>query len=186
MELCHYKKVNVENLCKYEANSRTHSKEQIQQVADSIKEYGFTNPILIDEHNVIIAGHCRLEAAKSLNLSEVPCIVLDSLTEAQKAAYVIADNKMALNAGWDYQILKAELMRLQEFDFDLSLTGFDDQELAEIFDNTPDAEDVFGEPKEDKYSSVFELIIECTTELEQEKLYKEMSEKGYKCRILSM
>jgi len=99
-ELWHYKRINVKDLIKFEMNSRTHTKEQIQEVASSIKEYGFTNPILIDENNIIIAGHCRLEVAKKNKMKEVPCIVLEGLTDDQKEDYVIADNKMALNAGW--------------------------------------------------------------------------------------
>ena len=116
----------------YAMNSRTHSDEQVAQVAASIKEFGFTNPILVDEFNVIIAGHGRLMAAKKLGLDQVPTITLEGLTEAQRKAYVIADNKLALNAGWDDQALQTELERLQELDFDLALTGFDPDELAKL------------------------------------------------------
>lgn len=118
----------------YAMNSRTHSDEQVAQVAASIKEFGFTNPILVDEFNVIIAGHGRLMAAKKLGLDQVPTITLEGLTEAQRKAYVIADNKLALNAGWDDQALQAELERLQELDFDLELTGFDPDELAKLLE----------------------------------------------------
>ncbi len=118
----------------YAMNSRTHSDEQVAQVAASIKEFGFTNPILVDEFNVIIAGHGRLMAAKKLGLDQVPTITLEGLTEAQRKAYVIADNKLALNAGWDDQALQTELERLQELDFDLALTGFDPDELAKLLE----------------------------------------------------
>lgn len=118
----------------YAMNSRTHSDEQVAQVAASIKEFGFTNPILVDEFNVIIAGHGRLLAAKKLGLDQVPTITLEGLTEAQRKAYVIADNKLALNAGWDDQALQTELERLQELDFDLALTGFDPDELAKLLE----------------------------------------------------
>ena len=118
----------------YAMNSRTHSDEQINQVAASIKEFGFTNPILVDEFNIIIAGHGRLLAAKKLGLNQVPTITLEGLTEAQRKAYVIADNKLALNAGWDDQALQAELERLKELDFDLELTGFDPDELAKLLE----------------------------------------------------
>lgn len=118
----------------YAMNSRTHSDDQVAQVAASIKEFGFTNPILVDEFNVIIAGHGRLLAAKKLGLLQVPTIQLKGLTEAQRKAYVIADNKLALNAGWDDQALQAELERLQELDFDLELTGFDADELAKLLE----------------------------------------------------
>ena len=118
----------------YAMNSRTHSDDQVNQVAASIKEFGFTNPILVDEFNVIIAGHGRLLAAKKLGLDQVPTITLEGLTEAQRKAYVIADNKLALKAGWDDQALQAELERLKELDFDLELTGFDPDELAKLLE----------------------------------------------------
>jgi len=118
----------------YAMNSRTHSDEQVAQVAASIKEFGFTNPILVDESNVIIAGHGRLMAAKKIGLDQVPTITLEGLTEAQRKAYVIADNKLALNAGWDDQALQTELERLQELEFDLALTGFDPDELAKLLE----------------------------------------------------
>lgn len=126
-----YKKVN--DLIPYINNSRTHSEEQINQIVGSINEFGFTNPLLIDEKDNIIAGHGRLLASKKLKMEEVPCIVLSGLTEAQKKAYIIADNKMALNAGWDEELLKVELENLKELDFDLELTGFNVDELDDIF-----------------------------------------------------
>ena len=122
--------IEVETLIPYAKNSRTHSDEQVAQVAGSIKEFGFTNPILIDAENVIIAGHGRLLASQRLGLAEVPCIRLEYLTEAQKKAYIIADNKLALNAGWDDELLALELGELKEDGFDISLTGFTDEELA--------------------------------------------------------
>lgn len=126
-----YKK--IADLIPYINNSRTHSEEQINQIVASINEFGFTNPLLIDEKDNIIAGHGRLLASKKLKMEEVPCIVLSGLTEAQKKAYIIADNKMALNAGWDDELLKIELENLKELDFDLELTGFNVDELDDIF-----------------------------------------------------
>ena len=126
-----YKK--VQDLIPYVNNSRTHSEEQVNQICASINEFGFTNPLLIDEKDSIIAGHGRLMASKKLGMEEVPCIVLEGLTEAQKKAYIIADNKMALNAGWDEELLKIELENLKELDFDLDLTGFNIDELDELF-----------------------------------------------------
>ena len=125
-----YKK--VQELIPYLNNSRTHSEEQVNQICASINEFGFTNPLLIDEKDMIIAGHGRLLASKKLGMEEVPCIVLEGLTEAQKKAYIIADNKMALNAGWDEELLKIELENLKELDFDLELTGFNVDELDDI------------------------------------------------------
>jgi hypothetical protein len=113
-------------LVPYVNNSRTHSEQQVQQVAASIKEFGFTNPILIDHDGGIIAGHGRLQAAQLLSLDEVPTITLEGLTGAEKKAYVIADNQLALNAGWDIDSLKLEIEALTELDFDISLLGFDD------------------------------------------------------------
>ena len=125
-----YKK--TKDLIPYARNSRTHSDEQVAQISASIKEFGFTNPILIDEDGLIIAGHGRVQAAQRLKLDEVPAIVLEYLTEAQKKAYVIADNKLAINAGWDFDMLKVEFNDLIDMDFDLSLIGFDGKELNQI------------------------------------------------------
>ena len=124
--------IETEKLIPYARNSRTHSDEQIQQIMGSIKEFGFTNPVLVDGDGVIIAGHGRTMAAQRLGMKEVPCLRLAHLTEAQKRAYVIADNKLALNAGWDDAMLALELRNLRDEDFDLSLTGFDDAELAAL------------------------------------------------------
>jgi DNA modification methylase len=122
------KEVAVDKLIPYAKNSRTHSPEQVAQIAASIKEFGFRNPILVDGLG-IIAGHGRLMAAQKLNLSKVPTIDCSDMSESQKKAYIIADNKLALNAGWDMDFLKLELQELEDADFDLTLTGFDDKEL---------------------------------------------------------
>lgn len=119
----------VSDLLPYAANSRTHSDAQVAQIAASIKEFGWTNPILIDGENTIIAGHGRLLAARKLGMEEVPSIVLDHLTKAQQRALVIADNQLALNAGWDMDMLKAEIDGLKLEDFNLNLLGFDDKFL---------------------------------------------------------
>ncbi len=121
------------DLIPYALNSRTHTDTQVAQIAASIHEFGFTNPILIDEKATVIAGHGRLLAAQRLDLPEVPTILLSGLTQAQKKAYVIADNKLALNAGWDADLLTAELESLKEMDFDISITGFD--ELPDLDDD---------------------------------------------------
>lgn len=117
-------------LLPYARNSRTHSDAQVAQIAASIKEFGWTNPVLVDAEGVIIAGHGRVMAARKLGEKRVPVIELGHLTEAQKRAYVIADNQLALNAGWDAEMLKVELSDLAGMDFDLSLLGFDDKALA--------------------------------------------------------
>ena len=120
----------VADLIPYARNSRTHSDEQVGQIAASIKEFGFTSPILVDGESGIIAGHGRIMAAQKLGIVDVPCMVADGWTDAQKKAYIIADNKLALNAGWDDAMLKIELGELGDLDFDLSLTGFSDEELT--------------------------------------------------------
>lgn len=122
----------VEKLIPYANNTRTHSDEQVAQVAASIKEFGFTNPILVDAENVIIAGHGRLLAAQRMGMAEVPCIQLSHLSESQKKAYIIADNKLALNAGWDDELLALELGQLRDDGFDVSLTGFSEDEIASL------------------------------------------------------
>jgi len=147
--------VPTTDLLPYAMNSRIHSDDQVAQIAASIKEFGFTNPILIDDAAGIIAGHGRLMAAKRLNLTEVPTITLAGLTEAQKKAYVIADNKLALNAGWDTEALTAELRRLQELDFDLDLIGFDSDELAQLLE----PEQVEGLTDEDDVPDVPEMPV---------------------------
>lgn len=154
---------NVKDLIPYANNTRTHDDKQIKQIAASIKEFGFTNPILIGKDNDIIAGHGRVLAAEKIKLDQVPCIVLDGLTEAQKKAYIIADNKLALNAGWDEELLKIELEGLKDLDFDLSLIGFNSDELDDIFKIEPDEviEDDFDgelpdEPKA-KLGDVYQL-----------------------------
>lgn len=124
----------LDALVPYARNSRTHSPEQIAQVADSIREFGFTNPVLIDGQGGIIAGHGRVMAARQIGLAEVPCIRLPHLTDAQKRAYVIADNKLALNAGWDDELLALELRELDGLGFDLHLTGFNDDEISKLLD----------------------------------------------------
>lgn len=124
--------VATTDLIPYANNPRTHSDQQVAQVAASIQEFGFNNPILIDEHNSIIAGHGRLAAAQKLNMNLVPTILLEGLSEAQRKAYIIADNKLTENSTWDYELLEIEIDRLKEFDLDLDLTGFEPQELQDI------------------------------------------------------
>lgn len=139
-----YKKKLTKDLIPYARNSRTHSDEQVTQIASSIKEFGFTNPVLIDGDGGIIAGHGRVMAAKKLGIEEVPCIELSHLTDAQRRAYVIADNKLALNAGWDDEMLRVEFQELQDLGFDVELTGFSMDEI-----NALTVEEVEGLTDED-------------------------------------
>lgn len=132
----------------YERNARTHSPEQVAKIAASIVEFGFTNPILVDGQDGIIAGHGRLMAAQKLGLPEVPVVVLDHLTDAQRRAYILADNRLAMDAGWDEEILSQELAAIKELDFDVSLTGFTDDELASYLDDATTSEAGSGDAEE--------------------------------------
>jgi ParB-like chromosome segregation protein Spo0J len=175
-----YKK--IDELIPYINNSRTHSFDQVQQIASSIKEFGWTNPLLLDGENGIIAGHGRLQAARLLNEKEVPTIQLDGLTEMQKKAYIIADNKLALNSGWDNELLGIEITDLKEFGFNVDLLGFSKDELKEFeFDNDDldnDESSVINESKN-------LLMIECVDERELELIFEEMQNRGFQCKILS-
>ena len=138
--------VSVSDLIPYANNARTHSKDQINKIRASLREFGFVNPLIIDRDNNIIAGHGRLEAAKEEGMTEVPCVYVDELTEAQKKAYILADNRMALDAGWDYDMLKVEFESLKELDFDLELTGFDELEIESLFkEETDELEELEGD-----------------------------------------
>ena len=135
--------VPISKLVPYVNNARTHSPEQVMKLRSSLREFGFINPIIIDRDYGIIAGHGRLLAAKEEDITEVPCAFVDYLTEAQKKAYILADNRMAMDAGWDEELLRVEIEALQGEAFDVSLTGFDEKELADLFKdgNDSDAED---------------------------------------------
>ena len=133
--------VDINKLIPYINNARTHSPEQINKLRASLREFGFVNPVIIDKCFNIIAGHGRVEAAKAEGIKEVPCVLVDYLTEAQKKAYILADNRMAMDAGWDEEMLKVELEALNAEAFDLSLTGFDDKELTDLFKTETEVED---------------------------------------------
>lgn len=136
-----YEYVNIEKLKPYTKNARTHSNNQIEKIRASIREFGFVNPVLIDGDFNIIAGHGRVDAAKAEGIKQVPCLFIEDMTEAQKRAYIIADNRLALDAGWDNEILKIELQELRGFDFDISLTGFDMDEINILLDESADIEE---------------------------------------------
>lgn len=144
--------VSIEKLVPYVNNARTHSPEQINKLRSSLREFGFINPVIIDRDYGVIAGHGRILAAKEEGIKEIPCVFADHLTEAQKKAYIIADNRMAMDAGWDEELLRVEIEALQAEAFDLSLTGFDEKELADLFQEDSEVEDddfdVDGELKE--------------------------------------
>jgi DNA modification methylase len=127
----------------YARNARTHSKEQILQLRSSLREFGFVNPVIVDRELNIIAGHGRIMAAKEEGLAEVPCVFVEHLTDAQKRAYILADNRLALNAGWDEELLSVEIAELEAADFDLDLLGFDEKELNKLKAGDDAEEDAF-------------------------------------------
>jgi ParB-like chromosome segregation protein Spo0J len=154
-----YKTVSVASLVPYARNSRTHSPQQVDKIAASIREFGFLNPIIVDGENGIIAGHGRVMAAQKLGLADLPVIEASHLTEAQRRAYVIADNRLALDAGWDNDLLKVELQDLDSQGFDLTLTGFEVGELTSLFDEPnfePGTEDDQG-----KLDELAPKMIQC-------------------------
>ena len=148
------KMVSINKLVPYVNNARTHSKEQIAKLRGSLREFGFINPVIIDKDYGIIAGHGRVLAAKEENMAQVPCVLVDYLTAAQKKAYILADNRFAMDAGWDEEMLRVEIESLQGEDFDISLTGFDEKELADLFGAGSDA-------KEDDFDVDAELQKPC-------------------------
>ena len=131
--------VDINRLIPYVNNARTHSPEQITKLRSSLRGFGFVNPIIVDKDFNVLAGHGRLMAAKAEGITEVPCVFAEHLTEAQKKAYIIADNRMSEDAGWDDELLKVEMESLQDMGFDLSMTGFDESELADLFGEEKDA-----------------------------------------------
>lgn len=135
--------VSISKLVPYQNNARTHSPAQIQKLRSSLREFGFVNPVIIDRDYNVIAGHGRIAAAREEGISEVPCVFVDHLTEAQKKAYILADNRMAMDAGWDEELLRVELEALTEMGFDLGMTGFDEKELAELFPTEEAKDDDF-------------------------------------------
>ena len=186
-----YTKINIDEIKPYERNARIHSSKQIKQIMEAIKAFGFTNPLLIDDENNLIAGHGRLEAVKQLNiidfkdnpLKELPAIIITGLSEADKKALIIADNKIAENASWDYDLLQAEFQELEAINYDLDLMGFDN--LDEILGADIDVEQETKEIKEVEINQKYELLIKCKDESELEQAYNENIEKGYKCSILT-
>lgn len=146
--------VPLEKLVPYANNARTHSAEQINKLRSSLREFGFINPVIIDRDYGVIAGHGRILAAKEEGIQEIPCVFADHLTEAQKKAYIIADNRMAMDAGWDEELLRVEIEALQAEAFDLSLTGFDEKELSDLFKDDADV-------REDDFDVEAELEKPC-------------------------
>lgn len=174
MKIHEQRMINISDIKPYQNNARTHSTQQIEQIVKSIKEFGFTNPLLIDNDFNLIAGHGRLEAIQWLNnfdykdkpITQLPAVIVSDLSEVQRRALVIADNKIALNAGWDLDILKDELESLENENYDMNLLGFSDSEISEILDNNIDYDslsDDFTIPSNEK-SDFKQITITLKTE----------------------
>lgn len=133
--------VDINKLIPYINNARTHSPEQITKLRSSLREFGFINPVLIDREYNVLAGHGRIAAAKEEGIKDVPCVFVEHLSEAQKKAYILADNRMSLDAGWDDELLKVEMASLQEMGFDIGMTGFDEMEIADLFETDTEGEE---------------------------------------------
>jgi ParB-like chromosome segregation protein Spo0J len=177
-------KRSLDKLVPYARNSRTHSDAQVAQVAASIREWGFTSPVLIDEHDTILAGHGRTMAAKKLGWSEVPVIVARGWTEAQKRAYVIADNKLALNAGWDHELLAVELQDLSKEGYDVQSTGFEGAELAALLGDIQPG-DVNSDEAPSAFADKYLVLVEFADETAQAALFDELQTRGLKVKVMN-
>lgn len=170
----------VAELIPYSNNSRTHSDEQVAKLSGLIKEYGWTNPILVDDKNGIIAGHGRLLAARKLGMATVPCIVLTGLSDDQRRAYVIADNRSALDSEWDDDMLAVEMQRLSNAGFDLSMTGFAQEEIDKFLQVMPGA--AVG-PAGEGEPSIIALTVTCKNSDEAKNLTAELTGRGFSVKM---
>ena len=166
----------------YAKNARTHSEEQIEQIAHAIEQWGWTVPCLVDEKGGLIAGHGRVLAAKQLGLDEVPVVVARGWNAAQKRAYVLADNKLTENGGWDDDLLKVEIGELQGEGFDLTLTGFSMDEIGGLLGET--AADGIEDAPDSKYKEQFGVIVICRDEAHQQEVFESLAGSGYEVRVV--
>lgn len=171
-------KINIDDIKEYENNAKLHPAEQIEQIKNSIKEFGNNDPIAIDENNVIIEGHGRYIALKKLGYKEVEVIRLNHLTEEQKKAYMLVHNKLTMNTDFDFELLSEELNNI--LDIDMEEFGFD-LDIEDDIEEEKEIKDLSGELKE-----TFEVIIECENELQQEEVFYRLTEEGYNCRVLTL
>ena len=178
---------SVEALIPYARNSRTHSDEQVAQIAASIREFGFTNPVLVDDEGGIVAGHGRVMAARQIGMTAVPTINVGWLSEQQRRAYVIADNQLALNAGWDDEALAAELSALDDSGFDVGLVGFSDADMERLLGLT-DSNETGGQAGNSdtgiNYQEKFAVLVHCKNEDHQAQVYESLTAAGYVCKVL--
>ena len=176
--------LNLDELIPYENNSRKHSEGQLKQLEKSIKENGFTNPLLVDEENNILAGHGRLLAAKGLGMPTVPCVRIVGLSALQKRAYIIADNKLALNANWDEDLLRKEFEALEAEGFDLEFTGFEAEEIKALFDSDGVGVGAGLADAGIDYREKFAVLVECGGEPEQKQIFERLTGMGFTCKVL--
>lgn len=175
----------VEELIPYARNARTHSDGQTTQIAASIREFGFNAPVLIDGQGGIIAGHGRVMAARKLGLESVPTIALPHLSDVQKRAYILADNKLALNSGWDNEMLQLELEEIAAGGLDISLVGFSDEEFEGLLAGDDAVGDVAGDVDSGiDYKQAFSIIVVCNGEQDQKEKYDNLLSLGYECKVL--
>ena len=168
-------KINIQDIKPYENNAKKHDETQIKNVAESIKQFGFVQPIVLDKNNEIVIGHCRYEASKLLGLEEVPGVRVDELTDEQVKKLRIVDNK-ANESPWDFDLLEQELENLDMDDFD-----FDFLVESEELDNDVEQKDL-----SESVSEIYEVVVECTDELQQEAVYTKLTSEGMKCRVLTL
>lgn len=171
----------IERCIEYARNPRKND-HAVDKIAAAIKEYGFRVPIVAKSDGLVVDGHLRLKAAKKLGLAQVPVILADDMTDAQIKAFRLSVNRVAQEAQWDLDLLKIELQDLDAEGFDLSLTGFEVNELSAMFD--PEEEDEL--PDQQNLEAVFEVAVECNDETQQETVFNLLTQQGYKCRILTM
>ena len=174
----------TDTLVPYARNSRTHSPEQVAQIAASIREFGFTNPLLIDANNTLIAGHGRVMAAQSIGLATVPAIRLAHLTDAQRRAYVIADNKLAENAGWDMATLAREVEDLSGEDYSLDLLGFTTAELEGLLGQEPPPPEPAAPSPGIVYQEKYAVLVDCKDEADQQRIFEKLTAGGMACKVL--
>lgn len=179
--------VPIDDVLPYARNSRTHSAEQIAAIAASIREFGFLNPVLVDAKGTLIAGHGRVLAARRLKLERVPTIRVEHLTEDQRRAYVLVDNQLATQAGWNPDVLKLELGALHMAEFDMGLLGFSPDDLAqhmglELPPAEPPKEGADGQ--DDNYKSQFGVIVVCESETHQAEVYDQLVHEGFNCKVV--
>lgn len=170
--------VSLDLLKPYERNAKIHGEDQIQMLMNSIKEFGFLSPCLVERETFnLIAGHGRVEAAKRLGMKTVPCVFVEDITEAQRRAYILADNRLTELGEWDMNMVNIELEELNDLDFDVSVTGF---ELNVSNDEEPTETDGIA------FKDTLSVVVSCNSEDDAEIIYNELTERGYKCRISTL